>query len=481
MLMVPNDNCPHDRLARNMAHLLQNDFFAYQQRAFLELNPGSHFLYAHYIRAICYQLERIESGEIRRLLLLLPPRHLKSHCASVAFPTWYLGRDPSRKVIGASYNADLGQTFGGMSRRLIEAHWHRAVFPELALDPKKASAEEFRIRNFGGGRIATSVNGTLTGKGADLIIIDDPIKAEDAFSETMRDAVYHWITTTVMSRFNNPKTGAMIVVAQRLHIDDLPGRLIAAGGWEVLELPAIATGPAFIDMSDEVQWRREPGDLLHPERIDQATLDRIKRDLGESTFEAQYQQRPAAAEGNLIKTEWFETYDKALEKNQYEAVIQSWDPAVVPGNTNDYSVCTTWGLIHKKIDLLDVHRERHDFPDLLRAAKKLRRYWQPNLIVVETSHTGFALLQELQSRGFREVRSYSPSHSKAERMAAMTPFLERGEVRIPVVAPWLDAFLGECAPFPHGKYDDQVDTMSQLLFAVKRKLGEIAHITRYKD
>lgn len=482
MMMLPSDATPQDRFAVNMAVLLRNDLPAYVHRAFLELHPGERYLPAFYIRAICHQLERVERGEVRRLLILLPPRHLKSHCASVAFSTWFLGRHPTQSVIGASYNADLAQSFSGQARRLIEAPWHRAVFPDLALDPRKASVEELRLRHHGGRRLATSVGGTLTGKGANVIIIDDPMKADDAFSEARRDDVFGWITSTVVSRFDDPKTGALIVVAQRLHVDDLPGRLIAAGGWEVLELPAIGTVATQIDIGVGLVWPRAQGELLHSERIDQATLDQIRHELGATAFESQYQQRPAPAEGNLIRTEWFGAYEKALPRSQYEAVIQSWDPAAVPGNSNDYSVCTTWGLIGNHIDLLHLHRERHGFPDLQRAALQLRQSWTPNLLVIESSHTGIALWQELQKRGFREARGYSPRGTKEERMAALTPMLERGEVRLPRSSSWRDAFLEECGQFPNGKYDDQVDTLSQMLYAVRRgaSLAELRYLSRYK-
>lgn len=480
-MMLPSDANPKQQFALNMAELLRKDLPAYVHRTFLELYPGTPYLYSHYIRAICHALERVERGEIRRLMILLPPRHLKSHCASVAFTTWYLGRNPTKSVIGASYNADLAQTFSGQARRLIESPWHRATFPHLALDPRKASVEELRIRNHGGRRLATSVGGTLTGKGANLIIIDDPMKADDAFSETRRDDVFGWITSTVISRFNDPKTGALIVVAQRLHVDDLPGRLIAAGGWEVLALPAIATRAEQIDLATGACLARNPGDLLHPERIDKETLDQIRRELGTAAFEAQYQQRPAPPEGNLIRNEWLKTYDIPLPRNQYEAVLQSWDTAAVPGNSNDYSVCTTWGLIGKHIDLLHVHREKHGFPDLQRAASQLRNGWAPNLIVIEASHTGIALRQTLRSQGIREVRDNIPSGTKEQRMAIMTPTLERGEVRLPSQAPWLETFLDECGQFPNGKHDDQVDSLSQMLFAVQRRPGELRHLSRYKE
>jgi len=480
MATQASDYTAKQQFVSRMAHLLGNNLFAYTHRAFLELNPGTPFLHAFYLRAICYALERVERGEVRRLLILLPPRHLKSHCASVAFSTWFLGRHPGMHVVGVSYNADLAQTFSAQVRRLIESPWNRAVFPALVLDPRKASVEELRIRHHGGRRIATSVGGTFTGKGANLIIIDDPMKADDAFSETRRDDIFNWITSTVVSRFNDPKTGAMIVVAQRLHVDDLPGRLIAAGGWEVLELPAIATAPALIDIGEDLQWPRERGALLHPERIDKDALDQIRRELGAHAFETQYQQRPAPPEGNLIRTEWFGTYEKPLPHRQYEAVVQSWDPAAVPGNSNDYSVCTTWGLIGNHTDLLHVHRERHGFPDLQRAALQLRAKWVPKLIVVEASHTGIALAQDLRKRGCREVGAIFPKGTKEERMARSTPMLEAGEVRLPRAAPWLETFLTECGQFPNGKYDDQVDSLSQLLLVVRNRPGQLWHLSRYR-
>lgn len=480
MMMLPSDATPGDGFAGNMRLLLRTSLHAYVHRAFLEIYPGTEFKSAYYIRAICYALERVERGEVRRLLILLPPRHLKSHCASVGFSTWFLGRNPSLSVVGASYNADLAQTFSGQARRLLEAPWHRAVFPDLVLDPRKASAEELRIRHHGGRRLATSVGGTFTGKGADLIIIDDPMKADEAFSQTRRDDIYGWMTSTVISRFNDPKTGALIVVAQRLHVDDLPGRLMAAGGWEVLELPAIATAPAKVRLGPREVWNRELGDLLHPERIDLATLDSIRTELGNAAYEAQYLQRPAPPEGHLIRTEWFGTYDKPLPRNQYEAVLQSWDPAAVPGNSNDYSVCLTIGLIGADIDILHVHRQRHGFPDLQRAAVQLRKAWEPNLIVIERSHTGIALKQDLVQRKFREVRGHRPKGTKEERMATFTPLLERGEVRLARSAPWLGSFLEECGQFPNGKFDDQVDALSQALFAIKICPHEIRHASRYK-
>ncbi|WP_139274528.1 phage terminase large subunit [Roseovarius azorensis] len=264
-------------------------------------------------------------------------------------------------------------------------------------------------------------------------------------------------------------------------MDDLPRRLMEAGGWEILDLAAIAMVSREIDLGSGLVWHRPRGQLLHPERIDLATLEQIRKELGDVAFSAQYQQQPAPAEGSIIRTERFGTYDHALPRHQYEAIVQSWDLAVVPGNTNDYTVCTTWGLVGAKIDLLDVVRARLEMPDIERRAVQIRDKWSPNLVIIEASHTGVALNQYLRRRGLKEVRTSTPKGAKAERMAALTPMLEDGNVRLPKAASWLEAFLTECSQFPHGKFDDQVDTMSQMLHAVKRCTTEIRHCSRYKS
>lgn len=478
--MTSENHTGREMLAANMAHLLQEDLFSYVHRAFLELNGGTKFYAAMYLRAICYQLMQIEQGKCKRLLIIIPPRHLKSFCATIAFAAWYLGRNPSKTVVSASYSGDLSRGFGLQTRKLMGTAWHRAAFDNQTLDPEKTSAEEFWVKGDGGRRVSTSVGGTFTGKGADLIIIDDAMKAGDIYSETALANCFTWITETVMSRFNNPKEGAMIVVAQRLHVNDLPGRLIEAGGWEVLELPAIAPLAVDIPIADGLVWSRQADGLLCEERMDMETLDRYKSELGERAFETQYQQRPALPGGNLIKVEWFGTYEDAPRRSNYEGVMQSWDTASVPGDSNDYSVCTTWGFIGKFIDLLDVRRGRYGMPELVVTAKQLMQKWKPDLVVIEASHSGYALSQSLESAGRKGVRPFTPKYTKEERMAARTPVLASGVVRLPAQAPWRESFLSECTVFPNAKYDDQVDTLSQMLRAVAFQPGELRFLSRYK-
>lgn len=453
--------------------------FPYAYRAFLDLRPGIPFHYGHHIRAISHQLELVAKGEIARLLILMPPRHLKSHCVSVAFTAWALGHNPALRIICASYGADLAETFGRDTRRLIEAPWHRAVFPGLRLDPKKATASELRTtRN--GVRLATSVGGAVTGKGGGPLIIDDPMKAEDARSETRRDAVYEWFKSSAVTRLDDPKKGAIIVVAQRLHEDDLPGRLIATGAWDVLDLPAIETRGRLIPLAPDINWDRKVGNILVPDHIGEPELERMRREIGHAAFEAQYQQAPAPAGGRIIRPEWFGTYEGQPRPSDYEAVLQSVDPAAVPGESNDYSVCTTWGLIGNHIDLLHVHRGQHLYPELKQVVAKLRNQWKPDLMVVETVGIGQSLFAELREPGKPGVRPHTPRKSKVERMAAQSAKLDAGQVRLPVWEHWKEAFIAECAGFPNGKYDDQVDSMSQALWAIDRRSYELRHCSRYK-
>ena len=459
--------------------LCASELFAFVQRGFLELRPGVTFHPGLHVRAICHHLEMVERGEIQRLLILIPPRNLKSHCASVAFPAWVLGRDPSRRVICMSYGLDLAEGFGRDTRRLMRAPFYRRTFPKLEIDGKRSSAGELRTTG-NGFRNATSVGGPLTGKGADILILDDPSKAEDVASEARRDGAWEWFTATAMTRLDNPKSGAVVVVAQRLHEDDLPGRLMATGGWHVLELPAIETCEREIPVGNGVDWTRQPGEALLPAHMDLAELEAKRREIGARAFEAQYQQAPSLAGGGILRAEWFGTIPEASRVSDYEAIIQSWDTAAMPGEDADYSVCTTWGLIGRHVDLLHVLREKRLQPDLLRLAEQHRKRWKPNLLIVETVGGGRGVYDHLRQQDRRGVRPHAPRQSKHERMAMQSPKIERGDVRLPRNAPWREAFLAEVVAFPHAKHDDQVDSMSQALFALDLGVHELGHCSRYK-
>jgi predicted phage terminase large subunit-like protein len=460
--------------------LYREQLFSFAIRAFALLRPDIALHYGLHLRAICYHLELVERGEITRLIILMPPRHLKSVCASSVFPVWAMGRNPAARIICMSYGLGLAQRFSRDSRLIMQSEVCRAAFPELILDPMRISLDEIgTTRN--GFRRATSFGGPITGQGGDIIIADDVSKAEEVAHESHRDKVFEWFNGTVMTRFDNPKTGAAVLVAQRLHEDDLPGRLIAAGGWHVLELPAIATEDQSIPVEDTVKWARKKGTVLLPAHMDMPQFEEKCREIGTRAFEAQYQQRPTSAGGNIIKPEWFGTVPTDLRRQDYEAVVQSWDPAFVPGEGNDYSVCMTLGLIGNHIDILDVHRRQYLQPDLLRAAENLQRDWTPSLIVVEADGAGQGVYAHLKKRHPDLVRYLkSGGKGKDHRMSLHSPTIERGEVRLQASAPFRELFLAECAAFPNGKYDDQVDSLSQALKALAMRLPQLRHCSRYK-
>jgi predicted phage terminase large subunit-like protein len=327
-----------------------------------------------------------------------------------------------------------------------------------------------------GGRLATSVGGTLTGRGGQFLLIDDPHKAEEASSDAARQAVIDWYRTTLLSRLDDPQNGAIVLVQQRLHENDLAGHLLASaagtdGGWTHLNLPAIAETPERVPLEAGGVHRREPGDLLQPERQPRALLDRLLREMGSYAFAAQYQQRPAPLGGGLVQWKWFQRYRNPPPKGPGGQVVQSWDTALKAGTAHDWSVCTTWLRQDHRSWLLDLVRERLEFPDLKgRVAQEARRH-QADLVLIEDQGAGTALIQDL-ARDSAPPRAgcpplcvvgVTPTADKATRLLAVSPLIEAGRVLLPEDAHWLAAFHHELATFPNGRHDDQVDSLSQYL------------------
>jgi predicted phage terminase large subunit-like protein len=358
---------------------------------------------------------------------------------------------------------------------VVEAPWYRALFP--AMCPAKNTGTEL-VTTAGGSRYAVSVDGTVTGRGADLIVIDDPLKAEEAMSEAARKHLIDWYTGTLISRLNDKERGAIVVVMQRLHEDDLAGHLIEKGSWRHLDLPAIAVEDSIIQIGPDKFFTRREGDVLHPKLENRTSLDKTKAEMGTLRFSAQYQQRPVPLQGNLIKREWFRFYDQLPPPTTGDQIIQSWDIASTVADTSSYSVCTTWRIIGCDYYLVDVFRGRLLYPDLRRKVIGLAEKHGATAILIEQEVPSLALLQELwmdpdlQVRMIRPI-GIKPEGSKQERMAAQSVKIEAGHVHLPRYADFLDVFLLEVLAFPNGKHDDQVDSLSQLLKWVGRPRFEI--------
>jgi hypothetical protein len=276
---------------RLLQALLRHDFRAFVEKVFLTLSPGQIFIRSWHIDAIANQLERVRRGEIKRLIINMPPRSLKSIMASVAFPAFILGLDPSQRIICVSYSGELAKKHSNDFRAILDTKWYRSTFPGTRVDKNTENEIEMTARGF---RLATSVGGTLTGRGGDIIIIDDPLKPDDAFSETKRTGANQWFTNTLLSRLDDKRTGAIVVVMQRVHMDDLTGFLTEQSDeWEILNLPAIADHDCTIPCWDGTSYFRKAGEVLSPEREPFSVLEELKIQIGSDLFSAQYQQMPA--------------------------------------------------------------------------------------------------------------------------------------------------------------------------------------------
>lgn len=429
-----------------------------------------------HLRAICYALEQVAQGEIRRLIVTLPPRSLKSIIASVAYPAWVLGRDPSRRIVCVSYSRDLAGKHSRDFRAVVRSVQYRRTFPRLQIDARKDTEFEM-VTTRRGGRFSTSIDGTLTGRGGNLIVIDDPLKAQDAYSEAARARVNDWFDKTALSRLDNKRSDSIVVVTQRLHEEDLVGHLLEQGGWSHLCIPAIAPAEQTYAIGPEQTYVRQAGELLLPDREPQHVLDEMRAALGSAAFSAQYLQEPLPAEGTLIKWQWFRTYDQRPMREAGDRIAQSWDTAYSNEPPADYSVCTTWlrrGELHW---LLDVRRERLLYPDLKRRAIELKRQWNADDVLIEKKGSGISLYHDLERERIRAI-PIDPEGDKVVRMSTESATIEAGKVHIPDGAPWLDDFRREVLQFPNGRHDDQVDSMSQYLRWIRKQADRVVGTIR---
>jgi len=448
------------------SYLLKHDLMTFIERAFYELNPQTSFRHNWHIDVIASKLEQCRQGKIRRLIVNLPPRSLKSHAISVAFPAWLHAHLPAAQIICASYGQDLAEKHARDCQILMSSEFYKNSFP-TRLSPKRSSVNDF-MTTTQGFRMATSVGGVLTGRGGDFIIIDDPQKPDEALSETRRKAVNEWFDNTLLSRLNNKEDGVIIIVMQRLHQDDLVGHVLEQGDWEVLNFAAIAEEDEchmIKTIFGTSTFERKAGDALHSERESIESLKRTRESIGEYNFQSQYQQAPIPKGGAMIKTEWLTYYTPAQRPDSFIYILQSWDTANKSGELNDFSVCTTWGVANGKYYLLDVFRRRLDYPELKRAVwEQSRRYGHPK-VLIEDKGSGIQLIQELKREGLLYVRAYEPPSGadKALRLFAQSHHFESGKVLLPSNASCLPEYVRELTSFPGSKHDDQVDSTTQAL------------------
>ncbi len=443
--------------------ILRQDLTAFVQKVFTTVAPNDTFKPNWHIEAITHELMRCHRRESQRLAITQPPRSLKSICTSVAFVAWALGHDSSLRFLCVSYSDGLAVELARQFRMVVESDWYKRIFPAMHL--RKESRAEC-ITTHSGGRVALSVGGSVTGRGADFIIIDDPLKAEDGASETARKNLIDWYDGTLSTRLNDKARGVIILVMQRLHEDDLAGYLMRRSPWHHLNLPAIALENQTVAIGLGEAYHRKQGEILHPARESQEILERIKKEVGSLRFSAQYQQSPIPLEGNIIKRAWFRTYDSAPSRGRGVSIVQSWDIATTTDERSDYSVCTTWVMKSKDYYLLDVWRGQVEYPTLRRKVINHALAHMAQTVLIEKAGPGLQLVQDLRQESkpqFPKPLGIVPQGDKLVRMEGQTPRLEARHVLLPKDAPWLAPFLQELLAFPRGRHDDQVDSVSQFL------------------
>lgn len=445
------------------------DALVFLQQAFTTIYPGKEFMPNWHLDALLHALEECLRGKMPRLIINLPPRHLKSFIVSVVWPAFILGQDPSAKIICISYSDDLAKSLSRDFKRIVESDWYRAIFPNVRLT--KVTEGEV-ITDAGGGRYATSVGGTLTGRGADFILIDDPIKPEEATSDKARQAVNEWYRSTLLSRLDDKQRSVLILVMQRLHVNDLTGYVEAAGGFHKLSFPAIATRDDTVDLRYGSRYYRREGEPLHGEREDIEVIKRIRDEVGTFNFSSQYQQSPATPEGSLFKRKWFKLTDQAPDFDSTGTLYVSIDSALSTSDTADYSAISVIYADAKRYLVVHAERGRWDYESLkAKALGYVKRYGsssRPVTFIIEAAGSGISLIKYLNDLRDNRIRChyYRPKTDKIVRAAHALPIIESGRVHIlnvPGQNDWVETYINEFVSFPNGRFDDQVDSLTQLL------------------
>ena len=433
----------------------KDDFMVFVKHVYDGFIEGSHH------KQVAKQFEKLSKNPGSRIIVNMPPRHTKSEFASYLLPAWLIGKNPELKIIQTTHTAELAVRFGRKVRNLMELEIYKQVFPEVELRADSKAAGRWETGQ-GGEYFAAGVGGAITGRGADLLIIDDPHSEQDALSETAMENAYEWYTSGPRQRLQ--PGGSIVVVRTRWSLKDLTGKLIKAQAsdvmsdqWDVIEFPAILP-------SDNILW---------PEFWKKDELLRVKASLSLGKWNAQWQQNPTAEEGAIIKKEWWNTWEKeTIPPVSY--IMQSYDTAFSKKETADYSAITTWGVFQPEeggadnIVLMDAKRGRWDFPELKEKALEDFNYWDPDMVLIEAKATGTPLTDELRRMGIPVV-NYTPSrgNDKHTRMHLVAPMFESGKVWAPERR-FAEDVIDECAAFPNGEHDDYCDSMSMALIRYRK-------------
>ncbi len=453
--------------------ILRQDFKSFVIKVFKEVSPNDNYMDNWHIDVVCQSIMDMVHNKNTRLIINIPPRYMKSIICSVALPAYLLGLNPKINIICVSYSDDLASKFANDCRNILQTSWYKEIFPHTILSPSRKAVNDFET-TAGGGRMATSIGGTLTGRGADWIIIDDPLKPTEAMSDTQREKVNDWYGSTLYSRLNDKSHGKILLIMQRLHQNDLTGFLLTSKTpFKHIKLPIIAEEDEqwIINNHNSENQRiifRAKGELLHPHRENIDVISDLRKNLGEYGFAGQYQQRPTPIEGGLIKEKWLHFYN--IKPNKFKNIILSWDTAEKVGEKNAFSACITMRIDeNKKIYILDCYRERLEFPSLIRKIEQkhyeaLQNYTNAKIeTLIEDASSGVQAIQQLKTKN-REFKiiPIKPVVDKISRLEGVSPYIEDGSCLFPaLVSSWWKDFKDELLMFPNSVFKDQCDALSQ--------------------
>ena len=444
----------------------QTDFMSFVKRVWPEFIEGSHH------KKIAEKFNDIANGKIKRLIINMPPRHTKSEFASFLLPAWMIGKRPKLKIIQSTHTTELAVRFGRKAKNLMDSPEYKEIFPTRLREDSQAAGKWETEQ--GGEYYAAGVGSAITGRGADLLIIDDPHSEQDAMNVDALERAYEWYTSGPRQRLQ--PGGAIVMVMTRWNVKDLTGSLLRDTGnvksdkWELIEFPAILPS----------------GKAVWPEYWKLEELENVKASLSIQKWNEQWMQNPTSEEGALIKLEWWRKWEKDTIPTLHH-VIQSYDTAFMKKETADYSAITTWGVFYLNEDsgpqliLLDAIKDRLEFPELRRIAYQQYQYWQPETVLIEAKASGLPLTYELRKMGI-PVINYTPSkgNDKHTRVNSVAPLFESGQIWAPTDKAFAQEVIEECAAFPYGDHDDLVDSMTQAVMRF-RQGGFIDHPEDYKD
>ena len=438
---------------------VHDSFLDFVKHVWPEFIEGKHH------KKIADKFNKLAQGKIKRLIINMPPRHTKSEFASFLLPSWMVGRKPDLKIIQTTHTTELAIRFGRKAKTLIDSPEYQQVFKTRLREDSQAAGKWETEQ--GGEYYAAGVGSAITGRGADLLIIDDPHSEQDALNVTALERAYEWYTSGPRQRLQ--PGGAIVVVMTRWNMKDLTGMLLKSqkelksDKWEVIEFPAILPS----------------GKPVWPEYWEKKELEGVKASLSIGKWNAQWMQNPTAEEGSIIKRDWWQLWEKDYIP-PLQHIIQSYDTAFLKKETADYSAITTWGVFYPDQDspanliLLDAFKERLEFPELKRVAMDQYRYWNPETVIIESKASGLPLTYELRKMGI-PVINYTPSkgNDKHARINAVAPLFESGQIWAPDHK-FAEEVIEECASFPYGDHDDLVDSMTQAVMRF-RQGGFVVH------